>query len=96
MVIPVLPEVVLTYCLPGILYWIMMDARAGYEPVEQLLTFTLPRFYSGQREAGFAVEQKRVIMQALILIRDLFVDNDLKLVRAVNDILLGLDVDRVN
>lgn len=96
-VISILPLAALAYCLPGILYWILMDPNADAVATEALIDYNLPRLLSEQGTNGswshlFNAEQKHLIAETVRLVRDLTFAEDPPMQKAANDILLQWSV----
>ena len=95
-VISILPLAALAYCLPGILYWILMDPNADAVATEALIDYNLPRLLSEQGTNGswshlFNAEQKHLIAETVRLVRDLTFAEDPPMQKAANDILLQME-----
>lgn len=103
MVIPILPDSAFAYCLPGILYWYMMDADAAYEAIEELIDHSLARIFLTHSTIGcdpynFNAEQKHLIAEVVRLLRDFTLTDNPQIQKVASDLILHLNggvVDRV-
>jgi hypothetical protein len=91
MVIPILPEAALAYCMPGILCWFFTDFDAGIEVIEGLVDFSLARAFLEPprcRADLFNSEQRRLIADVVLMLRDSVLKDKPELQKIATDIIM--------
>ncbi|MDR2439088.1 MAG: hypothetical protein LBE12_06945 [Planctomycetaceae bacterium] len=95
-VIPLFTEPILAYCFPGILMEIVTESFDDIDITAETLisSFLFPAIVQSDKSkldmTRFTAEQKQVIVEFLLLLRDLLFVDDLKIQSMINDILLRL------
>jgi hypothetical protein len=97
-VIPLFTEPIFAYCLPGILVGIVTESFEDIDIVAETLirSFLFPAVAQSDKNkldmTRFTAEQKQVIVEFLLLLRDLLFVDDLTIQSMINDILESIAI----